>query len=65
MKLSQKKNCNGCKGGWNEIQPFWQHCELGFDVTTKGLCGIPQEACYKPLTNSDYMTARRILFPRS
>lgn len=65
MKLSQKKNCNGCKGGYYSTQPFSQHCELGCEVKSENYTGIPQEPCYKPLTNNQYMDARNILFPRS
>lgn len=64
MNLTQKKNCNGCKAGWYESQPFFQRCDLGYLVKSGDYIGIPQEPCYKPLTNDKYMKARRILFPR-
>lgn len=67
MKLSQKKNCNGCKGGYYEPKSFHQVCELGCKVKTKSKhifqgveigIGIPLEPCYKPMTYSDYLLAR-------
>lgn len=58
MNLSQKKNCNGCKAGWHENRPFTQICELRFKVTSENYTGIPLEPCYKPKTNSEYMTLR-------
>ncbi len=65
MKLSQKKNCNGCKGGYYDSQPFRQICSLGFSVKSKNYTGIPQEPCYKPLTNKKAVEAHFIIFPRS
>lgn len=67
MKLSQKRNCNECKGGHYEIQPFWQVYELGYKVKTdsNNFIGIPQEPCYKPLTNNQWLEARRLVFPRT
>jgi len=64
MKLSKKKNCNGCKAGWTSGRPFVQRCDLNFKVKSDNYTGIPLEPCYKPLTNGKYMEARRIVFPR-
>jgi len=64
MKLSQKKNCNGCKAGFYRSQPFQQACDLGYKVESKSFEGIPQEPCYKPLTNNKYMEARKLKFKR-
>ncbi len=61
MKLSQKKNCNGCAGGYYESQPFYQICELRFKVTSKNLTGVPLEPCYKPLTIKDYFLAKKLV----
>lgn len=64
MRLSQKKNCNGCKAGYYESRPFCQRCELGYDVKSEKYTGIPQEPCYKPLTNQQWLDARGLVFPR-
>jgi hypothetical protein len=61
VKLSQKKNCNNCKGGHYESQPFIQRCDLGFKVTEEGFTGIPLEPCYKPLTYSKYFEAKGLV----
>jgi len=61
MRLSQKKNCNGCKGGWYQSSPFRQRCTLGFDVDSENSTGIPQEPCYKPMTNTDVSVVMSII----
>lgn len=61
MRLSQKKNCNGCKGGHYEKAPFIQVCDLGFAVTSSNFTGIPKEPCYKPLTYKNYIKAMELL----
>ena len=55
MKLSQKRNCNGCKAGWNDTHPLKHYCTLGFEVKNGDFEGIPLEPCYKPLTNDKYI----------
>jgi hypothetical protein len=64
MKLSQKRTCNSCKAESYDSRPYIARCELGFSVTEKNYEGIPLEKCYKPLTNSQYVDAREIVFPR-
>lgn len=59
MRLSQKKNCNGCKGGY--LNGLKQVCDLRFKVKTDNFAGIPIEPCYKPLTNDDLMNVLDIL----
>ena len=51
MKLSQKRNCNGCTADGKD-------CELGYNRTfipKKGL--VPLQPCLKPLTNKQYLQA--------
>ena len=64
MKLSQKKNCNGCKSGYYTGRPFTQYCDLGYKVNSENYTGIPQEPCYKPKTNNEWLAARNIVFKR-
>lgn len=65
MRLSQKKNCEGCKavntlGG--KIR-----CELGFNnrgpyIKTLGINRIlPQEPCYKPRTYDELFRANELI----
>ena len=61
MKLSQKNNCNRCSGGYFESNPFIQICDLGFKVAGSRGTGIPEEPCYKPLTNKEYIEARKLI----
>jgi hypothetical protein len=61
MKLSQKRNCNGCKGGSYESNPFRQKCWLGCSVKSIDGMGIPQEPCYKPMTYGLYISASKML----
>ena len=63
MKLSQKRNCNGCKAGRYETHPFHQRCDLNFKVESINYEGIPQEPCYKPLTNQKWLDARKLVWP--
>jgi len=58
MKLTKKQNCNRCKANIYTSQPHVETCELGFELHTDNYTGIPDEACYKPLTNADYLDAR-------
>lgn len=61
MKLSQKRNCNGCKAGYYSSAPFNQVCELGFKVKSENYKGIPLEPCYKPMTNDERLDASDII----
>lgn len=68
MRLSQKKNCNGCKA--LDLSSGRQNCEInGKPVTTKTCAGrtiecAPSEPCLKPMTNEEWLEARRILRER-
>lgn len=62
MKISQKRNCNGCKGGYYESRPFRQVCLLGCKPVTSvtGFSAVPDRPCYKPLTNNDYLLVEEL-----
>jgi hypothetical protein len=60
MKLSQKKNCNSCRAGWYNTQPFEHKCNLQIPVKNGNYEGIPLSPCFKPLTNKDYIFVRSL-----
>lgn len=60
MRLSQKKNCNMCRASWYESHPFQPKCTLNFKVTGENFEGIPQEPCYKPMTNQKWSEAMKL-----
>ena len=56
MRLSQKKNCNGCTASGNS-------CELGYKRKSNYFhCAVygytPLEPCYKPKTINEYIELR-------
>ena len=58
MKLSQKRNCNGCKAGWYNTHPIDHKCDLRIPIKNGNYEGIPMEPCMKPLTNKDYISIK-------
>jgi hypothetical protein len=58
MRLSQKKNCNGCRAGWYNTHPLDHKCDLSIPVKNGYLQGIPLAPCMKPLTNKDYVALK-------
>lgn len=67
MKLSQKKNCEGCRALQMKQDFGSGKCELGFN--NRGPCikafGIyrmqPQEPCYKPKTYGELLEAIKLV----
>jgi len=65
MEMSQKsrKSCLGCRCFSYTVNS----CQLGYDIKLVDLYApginqpVPTEPCPKPLTNSDWLKARRIL----
>ena len=61
MKKTQKKTCGSCKA--LKAGTGMYSCDLGHKIKTgKEIDGIvveyiPQEPCYKPLTNSEWCEA--------
>ena len=64
MKLSQKRNCNRCKSAIEQSRPFYVTCDLHYSVKVENWEGIPTEPCYKPLTNRQWVEARKLRFDR-
>lgn len=60
MKLSQKKNCSGCRAGYDGSCDLGFKTERGSDIMALVQWFRPAEPCYKPLTNSDWLLAREI-----
>jgi hypothetical protein len=60
MKFTKKRTCNNCKA------LISGNCELGhINMITRFSFGVavswaPQEKCYKPMTNSDFIAAWEI-----